>query len=245
MSDLLGTLYDASLALNDRIMGAFSIFLRVSGAMVFLPGIGEVIIPTRVKLIAALSITVLILGHNEASSYNSVTGLHLINDVIMGLAIGLSFRTLIFSIEICGHIISNMTSMAQVFPNGVEVSPVISTLMKYAGILILIEMGFIERYCEALMMSYDESSQFSDGSSADLFSSILSKTAVSLNVAFHLSLPFVIFSILYNFVLGLMNRIMPALMVHLIFAPAMALSGIAILFLFGVHVIVQWLQIVA
>lgn len=242
MTDLIGIILDASLAFNDGIIGAFSVLLRVGGAMAFLPGIGESVIPVRVKLIAALSITVLVFGQDVLPPQNTIDGLHLISDVIIGIAIGLSFRVLIFSIEICGHIISNMTSMAQVFPNGAEVSPVISTLMKYIGILLLMKLGLVERYCEALMLSYHEAGQFEGASSAELFSSILSKTTMSLDIALHLSLPFVIFSILYNFVLGLMNRIMPALMVHLIFAPAMALSGLAILFLFGVHVIIQWLQ---
>lgn len=245
MTELIEILLESSLGFNEHIMEAISVFLRVGGAMSFLPGVGESLIPARIKLIASLSITTLLIGRDAAVLQSDVTGLRLIGNVVIGLAIGLSLRALIFSIEICGHIISNMTSMAQVFPNGAEVSPVISTLMKYIGILLLIKLGIVEHYCEALILSYNETGRFEGVSSADLFLSILSKTADSLDVALRLSLPFIIFSILYNFVLGIMNRIMPALMVHLIFAPAMALFGIAMLFIFGIHIVVQWLVVIS
>lgn len=245
MTELIKALLETSLELNEQILGAFSVFLRVGGAMAFLPGVGESAIPVRIKLVITLSITILIIGQGTTNFQNEAAGLHLIRNVAIGLAIGLLFRVMIFSIEICGHIISNMASMAQVFPNGAEVSPAISILMKYTGILLLIKLGIVEKYCVSLTLSYDAAGRFKGTASADFFPLILSKTASSLDIAFRLSLPFIIFSILYNFLLGLMNRIMPALMVHLIFSPAMALCGITILFSIYTLIIIQWLLIVS
>jgi flagellar biosynthetic protein FliR len=50
----------------------------------------------------------------------------------------------------------------------------------------------------------------------------------SFALAFSISAPFVIASLLYNLALGVMNRAMPQLMLTLVGAPALALGSLAL-----------------
>lgn len=212
--------------------------------MAFLPGLGEHVIPVRIRLIITLCLTALLLGDGTEKNDRNISNLYYIKNVTVGLAIGFSFRILIFSVEIFGHIVSNMISMAQVFPTGAEVSPVIATLMKYAATLLLVNLGLFELYYDALSIKSDNLTTLDISSAAYWFSLLLPKMTDCLNIALSLSVPFFLFSMLYNIVLGIMNRIMPALMVHLIFSPAMALCGLALFAVVSSYSLIQWLKMI-
>gem|GEM_PF-6905296 len=212
--------------------------------MAFLPGLGEYVIPVRIRLIITLCLTALLIGSGAEKDDHNLSDLYYIKNVAVGLAIGFSFRILIFSVEIFGHIVSNMISMAQVFPTGAEVSPVIATMMKYAATFLLLNLGVFELYYDALSTKPDNWTVLDISSAVYWFTLLLPKMTDCLNIALSLSVPFIIFSMLYNIVLGIMNRIMPALMVHLIFAPAMALCGLALLAIISSYSLMQWLKMI-
>lgn len=244
MNELIRTISGISSEIEDEFFTMFCMFLRVGGAMAFLPGLGEHVIPVRIRLIITLCLTALLIEDGTEKNDHNGSDLYYIKDVAVGLAIGFSFRILIFSVEIFGHIVSNMISMAQVFPTGAEVSPVIATMMKYSATLLLVNLGLFELYYDALSIKLDNLATLDISSAAYWFTLLLPRMTDCLNIALSLSVPFIIFSMLYNIVLGIMNRIMPALMVHLIFAPAMSLFGLALFAIISSYSLMQWLKMI-
>jgi flagellar biosynthetic protein FliR len=62
-------------------------------------------------------------------------------------------------------------------------------------------------------------------------------------LAFTLSAPFVILSVLYNFALGAINKAMPQLMVAFVGAPVITLGGLFVLTLSVPAMLAFWLQL--
>lgn len=244
MTELIQSIFGYAIDIESEIYAIVGIFLRVGGAMAFLPGLSEHTVPVRIRLVITVCMAVLLRGQGAQNLSADISSLYYINEVATGLAIGFFFRIFLFSIEVFGHVVSNAISMAQVFPTGAEVSPVIFTMVKYAATLLMMNLGIFNLYCDTLLLGAGKSSVPVILDSSYWLLLFLPKMAECLGLALVMSTPFLIFSTLYNMVLGVMNRIMPSLMVHLIFAPALALVGLALLSMIASYSLMQWVELV-
>jgi flagellar biosynthetic protein FliR len=64
--------------------------------------------------------------------------------------------------------------------------------------------------------------------------------SASFSLAFSLSAPFLIASLLYNVALGVINKAMPQLMVAFVGAPAITWGGLALLMLSAPSILAAW-----
>jgi flagellar biosynthetic protein FliR len=71
----------------------------------------------------------------------------------------------------------------------------------------------------------------------------VSRVSDSFALAFSLSAPFLIASLLYNVALGVINKAMPQLMVAFVGAPAITWGGVALLMLVTPAILAAWLTV--
>ncbi len=76
--------------------------------------------------------------------------------------------------------------------------------------------------------------------SEQVLASGLQEAARSFQLAFGLSMPFVIGALLYNLALGFLNRAMPQLMVTFVGAPALTAGGLLLVFLAAPLLLSTW-----
>lgn len=210
------------------IWHAALVFLRVGAAVFLLPALGEMALPQRVRLAAAVVITLVVAPAVPATG---ATGLPaFLAEAAAGLALGMGLRFFILGIQTAGTIAAQSTSLAQMFSGtGPEPQPTIASLLTLGGLALFVGMGGLERSAQLLLQSYALVPAGRMLSPGDLAQWGVARVAQVFALAFALAAPFLIAALLYNLTLGVINRAMPMLMVALIGAPALTLGGLALL----------------
>lgn len=209
----------------------FWVFIRIGAMVAVLPGFGERSLPARVKLGAALAFTVVVAPAVGAELPDTQAGLqHVVPEAAIGLMIGMMLRLFIHALQIAGTIIAQATSLSQIFGAGnSEPQPAVGFLLTMAGLALAMNMGLHVAAAELMIGSYQA---FPVGQmvAPDLVREWgTSGVAHAFQLAFSISAPFVVGSLVYNAALGAINRAMPQLMVSFVGAPALTLGGLMLM----------------
>jgi flagellar biosynthetic protein FliR len=225
---------------ETAVWQAALVFLRIGAAAFLIPALGEQSVPQRIRLAAALAMTVIVAPGVPPLS-GPPTPSAIFAEVAAGLAIGLGLRLLILALQTAGTIIAQSVSLAQMFAGtGPEPQPIVANLLVLAGIAVFVGLGGLERSVALLLMSYDLVPLGQTPDPAALADWGLSRIIALFALAFALAAPFLLAALLYNLALGLINRVMPTLMVTFIGAPALSLGGLALLALVSPLVLEVW-----
>lgn len=232
----LPTLSPEALAQIIQVIGQVwilygGVFLRVGTAILILPGLGEAAIPVRVRLAAALALSLAVAPAVPALA-PGMSPWRLAVEPVTGLAFGLVLRLFVLALNTAGAIVAQSISLAQMFGGGTgEPQPAVGHLLTMGGLALAFALGLHLALVEALILSYDAIPPGAIPAADDIRSWGVAEVARSFRLAFTLSLPFVLGSLVYNVALGVINRAMPQLMVSFIGAPALTLGGLSLLVL--------------
>lgn len=234
------------LGLTQRALETgFYVFLRVAPIVGFMPGFGESVVPARVKLVLALCFTLAMLP--AVPPVVSMEGREpfflqrLATETTIGLFLGLSLRLFVIALQTAGSMAAQATSLAQLFAGAAaEPMPAIGHMLVICGLAFAMLMGLPVRAVELLDMSYRA---LPIGTVPDL--PLLAEWASELvarcfALAFSISAPFLVMSVLYNLTLGVINRAMPQLMVAFVGAPVITAGGLIFLVIFGPLMLSIW-----
>ncbi|MEM9422556.1 MAG: flagellar biosynthetic protein FliR [Pseudomonadota bacterium] len=237
-------------AIGIVVTGAVAIVLRLSAMMMFLPGIGEIGVPMRVRMAVILALTAaispVILPIQAGALAETDVVIVLGFEALIGFSLGFIFRLLILALSITGTIISQSASLSQIFgPSfGQEPNPTIGTLLMVLGTALFVTLDLHTHTVGLLMESY-EAFPLGDVPDTGALSQWATRaTASAFALAVSLALPFILISFLYYLVLGLMNQAMPQMMVTFIGVPANVLAGIVLLVLAITTISTVWLDAV-
>lgn len=213
------------------IWAGFLVFLRVGAVMSLLPAFGEQSVPQRVRLVLALAFTAVVApAVIGAAAPPPGTVLPLLAEVATGLALGLGLRFFVMTLQMAGAMAAQATSLSQLFAGAApEPQPAIGNLLITAGLALAVMTGLHVRVAELLIFSYDLLPMGRLPGSADMADWGLHQVRRGFALAFTLSAPFVVASLIFNIALGVINRAMPQLMVAFVGAPALTLGGLALL----------------
>lgn len=222
------------------------VFLRVGAAMALLPAFGERSIPARIRVGLTLAFTLIVapaaapmIAQAQTASLLTLGGA----EVIAGLAIGIVLRLMILALQIAGTIAANVTSLSQILGGAsVDPQPAMGHVLVVGGLALLAMSGLHVRVAEAFIFSYAVFPPGQPIPSVDFAQWGTDNVARAFGLAFSLSAPFVLVSVVYNLALGAINRAMPQLMVAFVGAPAITFGGLAILALSAPILLEVWRQ---
>ena len=221
---------------SGLVLVAVAVFARVGAAAFLVPGLGERGLPMRLRLMAALGISLVLapVVHRLAPQAPATFGalaLVLMAEAAAGLVIGLAFRFLVFALQTAGMVAAQHLSVAQMFGAGVapEPEPTISTLLAMGGITLALMSGLHVHLVASLAALYEvlPFGRFPPGS--DLAEWSIARFAQSFALGAALAAPFVAVGFAYNLALGALNRAMPQLLVALVGVPALVWVGMVVL----------------
>lgn len=220
---------------QDALTVAFLVFLRVGAMMAVLPAFGERSIPQRIRLVLTLCFTIVVTPVVAAdllpiAAQKGIIGRALATEVLAGLAVGIVLRIFVMILEMAGAMIAQSTSLSQMFGGGaVDAQPVVGHLLLVGGLALAAMLDLHVRVVEILIMSYDFVPAGEFIGAGELSEWGLDHIRTGFSMAFSLSAPFVIASLVYNVALGVINRAMPQLMVAMVGAPAITLGGMVLM----------------
>ncbi|MGB0967473.1 MAG: flagellar biosynthetic protein FliR [Halocynthiibacter sp.] len=209
------------------------VFLRVGAAMALFPAFGEQMLSIRVRLFLAFAFTTVvapaIAPDLQISQSVPQIGLGFFAEVVIGLALGFSVRFFILALQTAGAIIAQSTSLSQIFGGAGEPAPAMGHILFFAGLALAVMNDLHVKLATYLVLSYEVLPFGAFPNASALHNWGLMGLIKTFNLAFTLSAPFLIASLIYNFALGVINRAMPQLMVTFVGAPAITAGGLLLL----------------
>lgn len=231
MSDQLAEMLNMTQAM---LFAGFVVFLRVGGAMALLPAFGEMIVPSRVKLVLALAFTAIVLPgatpHIAAPQTTLPTVVWLFAETAIGLLLGMMLRLFVLCLQIAGTIAAQATSLSQLFGGTTgEPQPAVSELLTLAGLALAVHLGLHVKVVEIFLASYEALPPGGLPDAGLVRQWGLLGIGQVFSLGFSIAAPFVIGGLIYNVALGAINRAMPQLMVAFVGAPALTFGGLVLL----------------
>ena len=231
------------------LWAGFAVFVRVSAIMAVLPAFGDQPVPIRVRLMLALMFTLVVapavapgISSPPASPWDAAMVLG--PEVVAGLLFGLFLRFFVLALQIAGSIAAQSTSLSQIFGGtaGVDPQPAIGHLLVVAGTALAALSGLHVQAATYMIQSY-ALVPFGVRLSGETVSHIgIVEVTRTFGLGFTLAAPFLIASLIYNLVLGVINRAMPQLMVSFVGAPAITAGGLLLLLITAPVMLVIWIK---
>lgn len=224
----------------------FAIFLRVGACFFVLPGLGERMVPVRIRLAAALAMTVLltpILKDTLAPAGMLPPFEAFVGEAIIGLCIGLALRFVVFALQTAGVIAAQATSLSQIMGGATpDPQPAMGAILSLAGITLVVLSGLHVHLVSAFVNSYTIFPFGEFPRPQGLGAWATERISASFSLAFTLAGPFLVASLLYNVALGVINKAMPQLMVAFVGAPAITMGALLLMMLVTPLALALWSQ---
>ncbi|MDO5529790.1 MAG: flagellar biosynthetic protein FliR [Paracoccus sp. (in: a-proteobacteria)] len=216
----------------DFAMAALPVYIRIQFFLLTMPVVSERSLGMRVRAALAIALTFTFIPETAPlGDAPAQIAMLLASEALLGILLGLPVRLMSFGINIAASAIASVASLSQLLGIGAEASPhPIGNLMHYAGIALLIALGLPVMLIELIADSY---TLFPPGRlpGADgLWGDIVGTIARGFQIAMTISAPFILGGLLYQALLGVISKVMPALPVVFIGSPAaimLALMGLA------------------
>lgn len=215
------------------------IFLRIGTIFMLMPGFSASYINTQTRLILALSVTLIMqpvispLLPEQPQNF-SIELQYMLEEITIGLFLGVIMQVLFFSLSFAGSIASQSIGFAnaQLFdPAFQNQSMLIESFLSIIAITIIFLADIHHLMIEAL---YDSYQNFTPGKNI-LWQDITQHTMQTINnsfsFGFRLGAPFVAFTIIFYSCMGLLSRLMPQLNIFFLSLPLQIYLGLGILFL--------------
>lgn len=199
-------------------MGAFLlIFCRVGAALMALPGFGEIYVSPMIRLVLALTFSLLLTPLLQSRMPGIPTsgvalGIMMIGEVLIGAFIGIIARAILMSLHVAGTLIAQQSSLAvaSMFdPTSGSQSAVVSNLLSLTAITLFFVLDLHFLVLAAIVQSYDIFTAGVFPLVGDMNTLHLRLVGDSFTLGMLLAAPHIVFSLLFYLMGGLMMRLMP------------------------------------
>lgn len=215
------------------------VFARIGTMVMLLPGLGELSVPSRVRLGIALALTAMMLPlHRHAYQIDLKTLepvlLMLGQELMIGAVLGLVARLAISALQIAGSVVAQQLGLGfvtAVDPTQGQQGMIVGNFLTILGITLIFATDLHYLVITAL---YDSYTLFRPGESlftGDIAALFTQTTAMAFRIGVQIAAPFLVFGLLFNLGLGILSRLMPQMQVFFVGMPLSILAGLLILFM--------------
>ena len=225
-----------SYATAQQVFAAGLIFARLGALLMVIPGIGEQVVPPRIRLSFAFLMTLMlypVLAGGLPALPTSVGGLALrvIQEALIGLMIGAILRMFLSSMASAGEIVSIQTTLAfaqTAAPGQAQPSTSVSTFLGLIAVVLIMVTDLHHMFLAAIVQSYQLFPIAKPAPVADAGQLAIQTMGGSFALGLQLAAPVVVFSLIFNIATGLVGRVMPQFQIFFVASPLMVLFGLSI-----------------
>ncbi len=225
-----------SYATAQEVFAASLIFSRLGAMLMLIPGIGEQIVPARIRLAFALLMTLLLyplLAGAMPALPGTVGSLAaaVIKELLIGLMVGGILRMFLSSLAAAGEIVSLQTTLSfaqTAAPGQAQPSTSLSTFLGLMGVVLIMTTDLHHLFLGAVVNSYDLFPVSRAAPLADAATMAVQTVGRSFSLGLQLAAPVVVFSLIFNIAAGLIGRAMPQFQVFFVATPLMLLLGLSL-----------------
>ncbi len=224
---------------SGEVIRIFVVFCRVGGCLMLLPGLGSVFVPPRARLLFAVSVALMLAPAVPPAGFDiradaGFPGIAwaCLSELAVGVSMGLVGRMIIAMIEFLATVASTGIGMANPFGLALEQGEVLPPLATFISVCASAMVFAADLHLQALV-GILESYTVAPLAGFTRPGFALDQLARSLGLASHAALrvfsPFIVYAILVNFSISLINRLTPQIAVFYVSTPFVVAGGLWIL----------------
>ena len=224
--------------LSGAILTYLLVFARTGTMMMLLPALGQGGIPSRVRLVLALAVTVamtpVVQSHYPAvmPSNTLQLGLLIAQEATAGILIGGMAQIIMSALQTAGMLIATQTGLAYaqtVDPTQHEQGAVIGNFFSLLGAVLIFSTDLHHLAIGAIAGSYKMIPPGAALPTGDMAELTLRLVTASFILGFQLAAPFLVFGFALYAALGILARLMPQLQVFFVAMPINIMFGFVLL----------------
>ena len=223
------------------------IFARVGAMSMALPGVGDRSVPSRVRLVFALALTLTLYPLIQAKmgpmpSTLGAMAAAIVTEALIGIAIAISVRMIVAGLVFAGATIAFQLGLAyaQTFdPSQGGQSTIVANFLMLLSVTLIFATDLHHLMLAAMHDSYV---LFVPGKGLpfdDLAHGAVRALTESFRIALQLSAPFLVFGLIFYLGVGVISRLIPQVQVFFVAMPANILFSLA-LFLLMLSTMMLW-----
>jgi flagellar biosynthesis protein FliR len=214
-------------------------FARIGTMMMLLPGFGESGVPSRVRLVAALVLTAVLLPLHRPDYQVDLRALGPVllafgQELLIGAMLGLTARLTLSALQVAGSIVAQQLGLGfvtAVDPSQGEQSMIISNFLSMLAITLFFATDMHHLVLAALNDSYTLFEPGEVPATGDVAALVTQTVSGAFRIGVQISAPFLVFGLVFNLGLGVLSRLMPAMQVYFLAMPISILGGFLFLVL--------------
>ena len=233
--------------LSTNVFQLFLVFARIGAAMMFLPALGGALVPVRTRLLLALFLALAILPVLSSAlppqpTHPMAMAVLFISEITIGIFFGMITQALMAALELAGNFIGTAVGLTNAFVFDAvsqEQAQLITGFLNTAAITLMLITDTHHLMIRALVDTY---SLFTPGQPlpmGDFSSTLTNVVGKSFSVGTQLASPLIIFGVIFNSGLGLLNRLVPQMQVFFVGMPVQIVAGLTTL-MFALPAIFVW-----
>ena len=221
-------------------IGAFVLFCRIGACLMLAPGFSNAQIPAQVRLFVALAVTLtltpLLLERVPGAAFGDdpIFTLKVIAvESLVGGMIGFLARIFYLPLEALAVGAATMLGFSNPFGfqvEGDETMAPLATLISLAAIALLFAADLHWELLRGLVASYDVIPVGADFNPRLALKQIADSLGESFRLALRIASPYVIYALVVNLALALVNRLTPQVQVFFVAMPFVAAGGLILLY---------------
>lgn len=235
-------------ALAALLVGHLLTYCRIQACLLALPGFSMQGLPVRVRVALAMALTPLLAEFARIQAApEALLNLAMLcsAEVITGVVLGGLVRLFALAIDVAASAIAATASLSQIIGVANEYSPhPIGNLLHLAGIALLMAMGFPQLVCDLIRESLVLRPVGDWPRIAEILPLALDLLRRSFVLALVMAAPFILGGFLFQVLSGMVSKVMPALPVMFIAAPAAIMLALVALALLTPSILSSWAEAV-
>jgi len=225
-------------ALSGVILTYLLVFSRVGAMVMLLPAIGEMGVPSRVRLILALAIafalTPQVQSHYPGVNPSSTIALviMIVQEVTAGILVGAMARIIMSALQIAGYLIATQIGLAYaqtIDPTQNTQGAVVGNFMSLLGTTMIFATNLHHLAIGAIAGSYRMLPPGGHLPTGDMAQLVIMLTSSSFALGFQLAAPFLVFGFAVYAGLGVLAKLMPQLQIFFVAVPINIVCGFLIM----------------
>ncbi len=227
----------------DTVVSAFAIFCRVGACLMIAPGFSNSQVPVRIRLYLAIAVSLALAPMLMAdirplvadAGVPALLGV-LFGELARGLLIGLIARLLFMALQLITVGITQLIGLSAMpgasMPD--EQAPALANLFSIAAATLMFVAGLHAQLLRGLVDSYIALPPGAGFNAQPALAEIADKGGTAFLIALRIGGPFIAYSVLVNFAIGVTSKLAPQIPVFFVATPFVMLGGLFLL-LFSLH----------
>ncbi len=225
---------------EGTVLALFAAFCRIGGCVMVMPGFSAARVPLQVRLFIAVALSMAILPIMWSDIHPQVTGkghayIYLIaTETVVGAVIGLVARYYVLGLQFAGTALTmligfNPPPSSDVLEDTAESQ--LTTLISFTGVMLLFMLDFHHVIFEAIAQSYRVMPVGAGFDPQGMLITLANSLEQTFMIMLRLASPFVIYGLLFNVAIGMVNKLAPQIPIYFISQPYLIMGGLFLLYL--------------